>query len=96
MRTQEERRSPAQGTVLAWVEQLLHKKVKWESLPADAKLKFEPYLEERSCKPEVRMRKTMETVAATLKMRWSTDSPSGHPYEVKGFDHRCINRRDRR
>ena len=83
MATPNERRLRAQRTVLAWIEPLVHKKVEWDSLPAEIKLKFEPYLEEMSCKPEIRMRKTMETIATTLKLRWRTDSPPDHLYDAR-------------
>jgi hypothetical protein len=83
MRTREERRSDAQHTILAWLEPLLHKKVDWNSLPDDFKSRFEPYLEEMSQKPEVRMRKTMEAVASSARLRWTPASPPGHPYDAQ-------------
>ncbi len=83
MKTRDERRQEAQSTVLALLEELLHQKVDWDKLPADLRAKFEPYLEEMSAKPEVRMRKTMDSLAASLGLKWRADSPSGHPYQAR-------------
>jgi len=94
MKTREQRRAEAQETVLAWLEQAPHKKVGWDTLPADLREKFEPYLEEMSCKPEVRMRETMRTLAASVGLRWSTVSPAGHPYQAR-LDGQLFNGRER-
>jgi hypothetical protein len=54
MKSSEERRSRAQGTALAWLEQLSGKRLDWNTLPEEIKSRFEPYLEELSQKPETR------------------------------------------
>ena len=83
MKTSDERRLRAQRRVLAWLEQISGKKLDWNTLPQELKSKFEPYLEEYSQKPEVRMRKTMETVAADANLKWTSECPTDHPYNAR-------------
>ncbi len=94
MRPAEERRSSAQRRVLAWLEQLSGKKLDWDTLPEEIKSRFASYLEEFSQKPEKRMRKTMGTVAASVKLRWTPDSPCSHPYNAR-LDGQLFDGRDR-
>ena len=81
MKSTEEKRARAQRTVLTALETLVGKKLEWDTLPEDVKSKLEPSVEEFSQKPELRMRKSMETVAAKVGLRWTSDWPSDHPYE---------------
>jgi hypothetical protein len=94
MRSTEERRFRAQARVLAWLEQIAGRKFDWNTLPEEVKSKFEPFLEEFSYKPELRMRKTMEAVAANAKLRWTPNSPPNHPYEAV-LDGQLFNGRER-
>jgi hypothetical protein len=83
MRSEEDRRSRAQARVIAALEEVTGRKLDWKALSEDIKSKTELYLEEFSQKPEVRMRKTMEVVAAITGMRWAANSPSDHPYKAR-------------
>jgi hypothetical protein len=89
-----DRSSRAQATALALLEQLSGKKLDWDDLSEEIKSKFGPYLEESSQKPETRMRETMEAIAANANLRWSADSPGGHPYAAR-LDGQLFNGRDR-
>jgi hypothetical protein len=83
MRSAEDRKSRAQARVLAALEQLAGRKLEWSTLPEEIKSKCEPLLEEFSQKPESRMRKTMEAIAAGAGLRWTPDSPPSHPYDAQ-------------
>jgi len=83
MESPRDRRARAQSRILRALEQLAGKKLDWETLPDDLGAKLESIVEDFSQKPERRMRSTMSTVAENLRLRWSADSPSGHPYDAR-------------
>jgi hypothetical protein len=83
MRFPDDRRARAQEAILRVLEKHTGKKINWDNLPADFKRNLEPYVEDLSQKPELRMQNTMNSLAERLRLRWSSDSPSGHPYDAR-------------
>lgn len=89
MDSSDERRLRAQNKVIAYLEQMCHQKripyqkpLDWNTLPQGVKSIFEPFIEEFSQKPELRMRQTMKDIAARVNLRWTTHSPK-HPYGAR-------------
>jgi hypothetical protein len=83
MRLPDDRRARTQERILRVLEKHTGKKIDWDNLPEDFKRNLEPYVGDLSQKPELRMQNTMNSLAVRLRLRWSSDPPSGHPYDAR-------------